>query len=65
MVGGDQHRSPADCARTLAAIEIDILVSWTLSDAIPPPAAKVEWAPLDDDARDRIDVAENPESPPS
>jgi hypothetical protein len=37
----------------------------TLSDAIPPPAAKVEWAPLDDDARGRIDVAENPESPPS
>jgi hypothetical protein len=30
-----------------------------LSDAIRPPAAKVERAPLDDD---RIDVAENPES---
>jgi hypothetical protein len=30
-----------------------------LSDAIPPPAAKVERALLDDD---RIDIAENPES---
>jgi hypothetical protein len=35
-----------------------------LSDAIPPPAAKVEREPLDDDARDRIDLAEHPESPP-
>ena len=46
MVSWDQHRSPADCARTLAAIEIDML-------------AIRERAPLDDD---RIDVAENPES---
>jgi len=29
-----------------------------------PPAAKVERVPFDDDARDRIDVAEHPESPP-
>ena len=36
----------------------------TLSDAIPPPAAKVEQAPLHDDARDRIDLAEHPDSPP-
>ena len=34
-----------------------------LSDAIPPPAAKVERTPLDNDARDRIDVAEQPEKP--
>jgi hypothetical protein len=38
-----------------------LAATWSepLSDAIPPPAAKVERAPLDDD---RIDVAENPES---
>jgi hypothetical protein len=35
----------------------------TLSDAMPPPATKVEQAPLDD-ARDRIEVAEHPDSPP-
>jgi hypothetical protein len=34
-----------------------------LSNAIPPRAAKVERAPLDD-ARDRSDVAEHPDSPP-
>jgi hypothetical protein len=34
-----------------------------LSDAVPPPAAKVERAPLDD-ARDESDVAEHPDSPP-
>ena len=28
-------------------------------------AAKVDWVSLDDDARDRIDVAEHPESPPT
>ena len=32
----------------------DATSSEPLSDAIPPPAAKVERAPLDDDARDRI-----------
>jgi hypothetical protein len=36
-----------------------------LSDAIPPPAAKVERAPLDNDAGDRIDMAEHPDRPPS
>jgi hypothetical protein len=35
-----------------------------LADAIPPPAAKVERAPLDNDARDRSDVAEHPDRPP-
>ena len=42
-----------------------LAATWSepLSDAIPPPAAKVERAPLDDDARDRIDVAEHPDSP--
>jgi hypothetical protein len=41
--------------------------SWSepLSDAISPPAAKIERTPLDDDAKDRIDVAEHPNSPPS
>ena len=34
-----------------------------LSDAIPPPAAKVERTSLDN-KQDRIDVAEHPESPP-
>jgi hypothetical protein len=56
---------PANCAPTLAAIEIEcsLAATWSehLSDAIPPPAAKVERAPFDDD---RIDVAENPESLP-
>jgi hypothetical protein len=31
-----------------------------LSDAIPPPGAKVERTPLDNNATDRIDVAEHP-----
>ena len=34
-----------------------------LSDAIPPPAAKVQRTSLDNNA-ERIDVAEHPESPP-
>jgi ERF superfamily len=43
-----------------------LAATWSepLSDAIPPRAAKVERAPLDNDARDRIDVAEHPDSPP-
>ena len=43
-----------------------LAATWSepLSDAIPPPAAKTEPAPLDDDARDRIDAAEHPDSPP-
>ena len=68
MVGWGRHRSPADRARTLAAIEIDILVrgTWSepLSDAILPSAAKVEQDPLDNDARDRINVAEHPKARP-
>jgi ERF superfamily len=35
-----------------------------LADAIPPPAAKVERASLDNDARDRSDVVEHPDRPP-
>jgi hypothetical protein len=35
-----------------------------LADAIPPPAAKVERAPLDNDAKDPSDVAEHPDRPP-
>jgi hypothetical protein len=34
MVGRDQHRSPADCDRTLAAIEIDIRVARELVRAL-------------------------------
>ena len=42
-----------------------LAATWSepLSDAIPPPAAKVERTPLDNDARDRIDVADCPDSP--
>ena len=50
MVGRDRHRSPADRTRTLAAIELtySLAATWSepLSDAIPPPAANVERAPL-------------------
>jgi hypothetical protein len=35
-----------------------------LSDSIPPPAAKVEQAPLDGDAGDRIEIAEHRDNPP-
>jgi hypothetical protein len=44
-----------------------LAATWSepLSDAIPPPAAKVERPPLDNDARDRIDVAGHPDSPPA
>jgi hypothetical protein len=42
----------------------DATGSEPLSDAIPPPAEKVKRTPLDNNARDRIDVAEHPESPP-
>ena len=62
MVGWSRDRSSSDRARTLAAIEIDILVSCdfvrALSDAIRA-SGEGRGAPLDDD---RIDVAENPES---
>jgi hypothetical protein len=34
MVGRGRHRSPADRARTLAAIEIDVLVSCDLVRAV-------------------------------
>jgi hypothetical protein len=50
--------------RSRLTYSLDASGSEPLSDAIPPPAAKVEREPLDDDARDRIDLAEHPESPP-
>jgi hypothetical protein len=49
--------------RSRLTYSFDASRSEPLSDAIPPPAAKVERAPLDD-ARDRSDVAEHPDSPP-
>ena len=49
-----RSRSTYSLAASLAA---------TLCDAIPPPATKVKQAPLDD-ARDRIELAEHPDSPP-
>ena len=49
--------------RSRLTYSLDATGSEPLSDAIPLPAAKVERAPLDDDARDRIDMAEHPESP--
>ena len=50
--------------RSRLTYSLDATGSEPLSDAIPPPAAKVERMPLDNNARDRIDVAEHPESPP-
>jgi hypothetical protein len=50
--------------RSRLTYSLDATSAQALSDAIPPPAAKVEREPLDDDARDRIDLAEHPESPP-
>jgi hypothetical protein len=47
--------------RSRLAYSLDASGSEPLSDAIPPPATKVE--PLDD-ARDRIEVAEHPDRPP-
>ena len=49
--------------RSRLTYSLDATWSDPLSDAIPPPAAKVERTPLDNDARDRSDVAEHPESP--
>jgi hypothetical protein len=47
----------------LAAIEIGIPVRYELvrawSDTVPPPAAKVERMSLDDEASDRVDIAEH------
>jgi hypothetical protein len=51
--------------RSRLTYSFDTTGSEPLSDAIPPPAATVERAPLDNDTRDRIDVAEHPNSPPS
>ena len=67
MVGRGRHRSPADRARTLAAIEIDILVGFDLVRAVVRrhPACSGEAssrAPLDGDGSDQIDVAEHPDS---
>ena len=64
MVGRDRHRSPVDRTRTLAAIEIDIHVSCDLARRHPASRAKFEQAPLDEEARDQIDVAEHPDRPP-
>jgi hypothetical protein len=47
--------------RSRLTYSLDESGSEPLSDAIPPPAAKVELVPLDDDARNRIDVAEHPD----
>jgi ERF superfamily len=46
-------------------LSYSLALNWSepLSDADPPPAAKIEWTPMDNDARDRIDVAEHPEKP--
>jgi hypothetical protein len=49
--------------RSRLTYSLDATWSEPLSDAIPPPAATVERTPLDNDARDRIDVAEHPEGP--
>ena len=49
--------------RSRLTYSLDAFGSERLSDAIPPPTAKVERAPLDNGARDRIDVAEHPHSP--
>jgi hypothetical protein len=43
---------------------VDATGSEPLSDAIPLPNSKVESKFLDNNARDRIDIAEHPESPP-
>jgi hypothetical protein len=50
--------------RSRLTYSLDESGSKPLSDAIPPPAAKVERMRLDNKARDRIDVAEHPESRP-
>jgi hypothetical protein len=49
--------------RSRLTCSLDETGSEPLSDAIQPPAAKVERAPLDD-ARDESDVAEHPEPTP-
>src|SRR5271157_5946475 len=49
--------------RSRLPYSLDATWSEPLSDAIRPPAAEVERTPLDNDARDRIDVVEHPESP--
>ena len=49
--------------RSRLTYSLDTTGSEALSDAIPPSAAKVERISLDNNARDRIDVAEHPESP--
>ena len=49
--------------RSRLTYSLDASASEPLSDAIPPLAAKVERTLLDNNARDRIDVAEHPENP--
>ena len=46
--------------RSRLTYSLDATWSESLSDAIPPPAAKVQQAPLDGDARYQIGVAEHP-----
>jgi hypothetical protein len=52
LVGRGRHRPRAGRARTLVAIEIVVFVSCDLVRSLvrhlPPPAAKIERAPLDD-----------------
>ena len=44
-------------------LTFSLAATWSepFSDAIQPPAAKVEQAPLDNDGRNRIDVTEHPD----
>jgi hypothetical protein len=49
--------------RSRLTYSLDATWSEPLSDAIPPTAGKVEQAPLDGDAGDRIHMAEHPDSP--
>ena len=69
MVGWGRHRSPADRARTLAAIEIAILFSGdlvrTLVRCHPACSGEGRAGARDIDARDRIDAGEQPDNPPS
>jgi hypothetical protein len=50
--------------RSRLTYSLDATGSEPLSDAIPPPSAKVERMPWDNKARDRIDAAEHPENSP-
>ncbi len=54
MVGRDRHRSPVIALELWRRSNLTYTLAAALPNAIPPPAAKFDQAPLDEEAWDQI-----------